>query len=146
MKVIKKIMDTFDHKKYSKHWNTWQLPPLLFFTMNLFLKSIAFPLLKPPFLPSPLHKMHILTLAIVVRRTADPGEDDVRGVLAEAVSGVLEVFVLATAGVALPLFSVSAAFSLFSRGFLAGVGLEAFLAAESPSLELSSPWETIFQN
>ena len=106
---------------------------------------MAFPLLKPPFLPSPLHKMHILTLAIVLRRTTDPGVDNVaefKGVLVEAVSGAFGVFVCPTAGLALLLFSEATAFSLFSLGFLAGVGLEAVLALGSSSLELSSSWKT----
>ena len=132
--------------KKLRHWNTRRLPSF-FFTINLFLKSMAFPLLKPPFLPSPLHKMHILTLAMVFRRTADPGVDDVafRGVLAATASCALEGVVVATAAAGLALsvlslFSAAAAFSLFSLGFLAGAGLDAFLA-ESSSLELSSPWK-----
>ena len=107
--------------------------------MNLFLKSMAFPLLKPPFLPSPLHKMQILTLAIVVRRTAGAGADDTafRGDLAEVTSDALVGVVVDVAGLALSTFSASETFSLFSRGFLAGVGLDAFLVAESSPLELS---------
>ena len=109
--------------------------------MNLFLKSMALPLLKPPFLPSPLHKMHILTLAIVFLRTTATGVEVVvafRGVFAVVVSGALEGVVVDTAGLALSLLSAAGAFSLFSRGFLAGVGpLEAFLAADSSSLDPS---------